>query len=365
MAHATSVHAASVHKGPARQGTRRGPRPKGSSARAAVSGAGLDVAGIGNAILDVLAHADDGFLLANGMPKGTMTLIDAARAAEIYDSMGPAVEVSGGSAANTLVALSSFGGAGAFIGKVRNDQLGGIFRHDIQAAGVLFPTPPAESGPPTARCLIFVTPDAQRTMQTYLGACTGLTPDDIDEETVSGAKITYLEGYLWDPPQAKEAFLKAARLAHGSERKVALSLSDPFCVERHRAEFRELVEHHVDILFANEFEILSLYETASFDEVIQHVRGMCEIAALTRSEKGSVILSGDEVHVIDPVRVDHVIDTTGAGDAYAGGFLYALTHGFDLAACGRMGSIAAAEVISHFGARPETPLVDLIAAASV
>ncbi|MGB8275269.1 MAG: adenosine kinase [Alphaproteobacteria bacterium] len=369
MVHQGSVHKAG-HGKPARTAPPRhaaGSSPRGTpGARSPKSGAaGLDVVGIGNAILDVIAHADDDFLLTSGLPKGAMTLIDAARAAELYDSMGPAVEVSGGSAANTLVALASFGGSGGFIGKVRNDQLGGIFRHDIHAAGVLFTTPPAETGPPTARCLIFVTPDAQRTMQTYLGACTGLTPEDIDEELITGAKVTYLEGYLWDPPQAKEAFLKAAQLAHKAGRKVALSLSDPFCVERHRAEFHELVEHHVDILFANEFEIMSLYEVSHFDDVVQHVRGMCEIAALTRSAKGSVILSGQEVHVIDATPIPQVVDTTGAGDAYAGGFLYGLTRGFDLAGCGRLGSIAAAEVIGHFGARPETPLVDLVAAAEL
>ncbi|HLF59540.1 MAG TPA: adenosine kinase [Alphaproteobacteria bacterium] len=320
-----------------------------------------DVAGIGNAIVDVLAHADDAFLVRNGLAKGAMTLIDAERAAELYDRMGPAVEISGGSAANTLVALASMGGRGAFIGKVRNDQLGGIFRHDIEAAGVSFATPPATVGPPTARCLIFVTADAQRTMQTYLGACAELTPADIDENAIAAAKVTYLEGYLWDPPQAKQAFLKAAKLAHESGRKVALTLSDPFCVERHREEFRDLVAHHVDILFANEHEIMSLFETDMFDDVFQHVRGMCEIAALTRSERGSVIVSGEEVHIIDAMPYAPVMDSTGAGDAYAGGFLFGLTRGYDLAQCGRLASLAAGEVISHFGARPEVPLAELAA----
>ena len=320
-----------------------------------------DVAGIGNAIVDVLAQAEDRFLSQSGLAKGTMTLIDAARAAELYETMGPGIEVSGGSTANTLAALASFGGKGAFIGKVRNDQLGGIFRHDIEAVGVTFPTPPATEGPPTARCLIFVTPDAQRTMQTFLGACTRLGPGDIDERVVAGAKITYLEGYLWDPPQAKEAFLKAATLAHLAGRKVALSLSDPFCVERHREEFRDLVQHHVDILFANELEVMSLYETKSFDEVFQHVRASCDIAALTRSEKGSVVVSGEEVHIVDAMPFAAVVDTTGAGDAYAGGFLFGLTSGYDLARSAQLGSLAAAEVISHFGARPETPLAQLAA----
>ena len=322
---------------------------------------GWDVAGIGNAIVDVLTHADDGFLQESGLSKGTMTLIDADRAAELYSTMGPAVEISGGSAANTLVALSSFGGKGAFVGKVRNDQLGGIFSHDIQAAGVSFATEPATSGAPTARCLIFVTPDAQRTMQTYLGACADLAPEDIDSATIENAKVTYLEGYLWDPPKAKEAFLKAAEIAHKAGRKVALTLSDPFCVERHRAEFHDLVARHVDILFANEHEIMSLFETDEFDDVFHRVLGLCEIAALTRSEKGSVIVSSDEIHIIDPVHMGSVLDTTGAGDAYAGGFLYGLTRGFDLARCGKLGSLAAGEVISHVGARPETSLADLAA----
>ncbi len=321
----------------------------------------FDVAGIGNAIVDVLAHAGDIFLEDNGLNKGAMTLVDAARAAELYEAMGPAMEISGGSAANTLVALASLGGHGAFIGKVRNDQLGGIFRHDIQAAGVAFDTPAASSGPPTARCLIFVTPDAQRTMQTYLGACVDLSPGDIDEKMVAAAKVTYLEGYLWDPPQAKQAFLKAAEIAHKAGRKVALSLSDPFCVERHRKEFRDLVAKHVDILFANEHEIQSLFETESFDDVFQHIRGMCDVAALTRSERGSVIVSGEEVHIIDAMPMGDVVDSTGAGDAYAGGFLYGLTRGFDLAHCGHLASLAAGEVISHFGARPESSLAELAA----
>ncbi|MEE8140245.1 MAG: adenosine kinase, partial [Alphaproteobacteria bacterium] len=293
--------------------------------------------------------------------KGAMTLIDAAEAEALYSKMGSAVECSGGSAANTLAALASLGGKGAFIGKVRNDQLGGIFRHDIRAAGVAFDTAPSTDGPPTARCLIFVTPDAHRTMQTFLGACMELGPGDIDAQVIGRAKVTYLEGYLWDPPAAKEALKKAAGLAHEAGNKVALTLSDPFCVDRHRAEFKDLVANHVDILFANESEIFSLYEVDGFDEALQAVRGHCEIAALTRGEKGSVVLSGDEVHVIDAEPADRVADTTGAGDLYASGFLHGLTRGHDLASCGRIGSIAAAEVISHFGARPEADLKALVA----
>ncbi len=321
----------------------------------------FDVLGIGNAIVDVLTQADDAFLVAERLPKGGMTLIDGARAEALYDEMGPATEVSGGSAANTLAGLASLGGRGAFIGKVRNDQLGGIFRHDIRAAGVAFETPPATDGPPTARCLIIVTPDAQRTMGTFLGACVELGPEDIDEELVGSAQVTYLEGYLWDPPRAKQAFVKAAEAAHGAGREVALSLSDPFCVDRHRADFRDLVDGHVDILFANESEICALYEVEGFDQALQEVRGRCKLAVLTRSEKGSVILSDGEVHVVDAEPVAHVVDTTGAGDLYAAGFLHGYTQGRGLYDCGRMGAIAAAEVISHYGARPEAALDVLLA----
>jgi len=320
----------------------------------------LDVVGIGNAIVDVLAQTDDAFLAAQDLPKGAMTLIDAGRAEELYAAMGPGVEVSGGSAANTLAGLAALGGRGGFVGKVRNDQLGGIFRHDIRATGVTFRTAAATDGAPTARCLIFVTRDAQRTMATYLGASVELGPDDLDAEMIAAAKVTYLEGYLWDAPAAKEAFLAAARQAHESGRKVALSLSDPFCVERHRDSFVELIGGHVDILFANEHEICSLFQAEDFDHGLQAVRGHCEIAALTRSAKGAVVLAGDEVHVIDAEPVDQVVDTTGAGDLFAAGFLYGYTRGEGLYDCGRIGAVAAAEVISHFGARPEAPLDRMI-----
>ena len=323
----------------------------------------IDVVGIGNAIVDVLAQADEGFLAAQGLPKGTMTLIDGARAEQLYGVMGPGRESSGGSAANTMAGLAALGGRGAFVGKVRDDQLGGIFRHDIRAAGVAFDTPPATAGAPTARCLIFVTPDAQRTMCTFLGACVELGPEHIDEALIAGARVTYLEGYLWDPPGAKQAFLKAARIAHQAGRKVALSLSDPFCVERHHAEFRELVDGHVDILFANEVEIAALYGSSSFDESLQAVRGRCDLAVLTRSEKGAVILAGDEVHLVDAETVPHLVDTTGAGDLYAAGFLHGYCRGLGPYDCGRIGAIAAAEVIAHYGARPETALSALVARA--
>jgi sugar/nucleoside kinase (ribokinase family) len=322
----------------------------------------LDVVGIGNAIVDILTHTDDEFLDAHGLVKGAMTLIDADRAEALYKQMGPAVESSGGSAANTIAGLASLGGRGAFIGKVANDQFGGIFRHDVRAAGVEFESPPTEEGPPTARCLIFVTSDAQRTMQTYLGACLELGPEDVDPALVSRAKVTYLEGYLWDPPRAKQAFLKAASLARHAERKVALSLSDPFCVERHRTELRDLVDRHVDILFANELEIRALWEADAFDEAVRATRGHCEIAVLTRSARGSVILAGDDEIIVDAVPVDRVVDTTGAGDLYAAGFLHGYTEGRTLYDCGRIGALAAAEIISHYGARPQTPLVELILA---
>jgi sugar/nucleoside kinase (ribokinase family) len=320
----------------------------------------LDVVGIGNAIVDVLANADESLLLQQGMTKGAMTLVDGARAEALYGVMGAAIEVSGGSAANTIAGLASLGGRGGFIGKIGNDQLGGIFRHDIQANGVIFETPSAKSATPTARCLIFVTPDAQRTLNTYLGACIELGPDDVEPSLIAHARVTYLEGYLWDPPAAKAAFLKAVKIAHDAGRKVALSLSDAFCVDRHRAEFRELVRAHVDILFANEAEIRSLWQVASFEEALQATRGQCEVAALTRSARGSVIMVGEEVHVVDAQPVAQVVDTTGAGDLYAAGFLYGFTGGRDPYDCGRIASIAAAEAISHFGARPETPLSELL-----
>ena len=277
--------------------------------------AGLfDVVGIGNAIVDVLAHAEEGFLAQHGLNKGTMTLIDAARATALYGAMGPGIEVSGGSAANTIAGLASLGSRAGYIGKLGADELGRIFRHDIRANGVAFETPVTTSTTPTARCLIFVTPDAQRTMNTYLGACIELSPQDIDPAMIGRAKVTYLEGYLWDPPAAKQAFLKAARIAHEAGRKVALSLSDPFCVDRHRDEFRDLLRDHVDILFANEAEICSLWQVDRFDRALELTRGLCETAALTQSAKGSLVLSGAETHMIEAAPVARLVDTTGAGD---------------------------------------------------
>ena len=324
----------------------------------------LDVVGIGNAIVDVLSHVDDALVAKLDLAKGTMALVDAEEAAQIYDLSPPGIEVSGGSVANSMAGIASLGGACAYIGKVRDDELGGVFTHDMRAAGVEFATPKAKDGPPTARSLVFVTPDAQRTMNTYLGACAGLGPDDIDAATLRRAEVTYLEGYLWDAPAAKAAMRQAMATVHGAGRRVALSLSDPFCVDRYRAEFRALVEHEVDILFANEAELTSLYEVSHFDDAFQHVRGHCEMAALTRAEQGSVVISGAEIHVVDAAPIDTVVDTTGAGDLYAAGFLYGLTHGHDLAHCGRLGALAAGEVIGHFGARPETSLARLVARAA-
>ncbi len=316
----------------------------------------LDVIGIGNALVDVISHESDEFVRAHGLTKGTMHLIDEARAHALYSAMGTGIEISGGSAANTIVGVASFGGRAQYIGKVRDDQLGEVFTHDLRAAGGGVDTTPTTSGPSTGRCLILVTPDAQRTLNTYLGASSYLTAGDIDRSFIARGRIIYLEGYLFDPPAAQEAFRVAAEIAHGSGRKVALTLSDPFCVDRHRAAFLDLVERHVDIVFANELEICSLYEVDDFDSALQQVRGHCEIAALTRSERGSVIVAGRTVHVIDAHPAEALVDTTGAGDLYAAGFMFGLSRGMSLPVCGRLGAVAAAEVISHIGARPLTPL---------
>ena len=325
----------------------------------------FDVVGIGNAIVDVIAQADEAFLTRQGLAKGSMRLIDAAQAEALYGAMGPGVEMSGGSAANTIAGIASLGGSGAYIGKRSDDALGEVFAHDIRSTGVRFVTAPLRQGAPTARCLILVTPDAQRTMGTFLGASAQLGPDDVAPELIRAAQVTYLEGYLFDPPPAKAAFRKAAELAHGAQRKVALTLSDPFCVERHRADFRALVEGHVDILFANESEICALYETADFDAAARAVRGHCDVAALTRSEKGSVVVTAQGATTVAAEKAAKLVDTTGAGDLYAAGFLYGLTHGRDIAACARLGGLCAAEIISHFGARPEASLKTLAAKAGL
>lgn len=324
------------------------------------TGDAFDVLGIGNAIVDVLSYAEDDLVAELELTRGAMTLIDEERSAFLYRRMGPAREVSGGSCANTIAAVAALGGRGAYIGRVRDDQLGAVFSHDIRAAGVTFRSRPSAFGPSTATCMIFVTPDGQRTMNTYLGACVELGPDDVDPELVAAASVTYLEGYLWDRPEAKAACRKAATLCHEAGKKLALTLSDAFCVDRWRTEFRELVEQEVDILFANESEITSLYEVKDFDAALQEVRRHVNFAALTRGPKGSVVVKGDEIHVIDAVRPDRVLDTTGAGDLYAAGFLRGLTMGLPLALCGRLASTCAAEIIAQYGARAERPLQSLL-----
>jgi sugar/nucleoside kinase (ribokinase family) len=322
-----------------------------------MTNARFEVLGIGNAIVDVIARADDDFLARNGMNKGAMTLIDEERAERIYEAMGPAVEISGGSAANTIVGVASLGARAAFVGKVRDDALGRVFAHDIRAVGVAFDTPPAFDGPSTGRCYVLVTPDGERTLNTYLGAAQDLHPNDIDSATVASAAITYLEGYLWDPKHAKEAFLKSATIAHGAHRHVALSLSDAFCVDRWRDEFLELIRTGtVDILFANESELHSLYQTADFDTAVEALRKDARLAIVTRSEKGCVVVSAERIVEAPASPVQRVVDTTGAGDLFAAGFLFGLARGLDHELCGRLGALAAAEVIQHLGARPEIGL---------
>jgi len=316
-----------------------------------------DVLGIGNAIVDVIARAEDDFLIKHGMNKGTMALIDEVRAEAIYASMGPAIEISGGSGANTIAGVASFGARAAFVGKVKDDELGRAFAHDIRAAGVAFDTPPASDGPSTARCYVLVTPDGERTMNTYLGAAQDLHPNDVDPDVVTGAAITYLEGYLWDPPRAKEAFRKAASIAHCAGRKVALTLSDAFCVGRYRDEFLNLMRTGaVDLIFANESELKSLYETADFDTAAAALRNDVRLAVVTRSEKGCVVVSRESNEVVKAAPIDKLVDATGAGDLFAAGFLVGVARGQDHRTAAQLGALAAAEVIQHLGARPETSL---------
>ena len=321
--------------------------------------ADFDVLGIGNALVDVIASVDEAFVEAHDFPHGATTMVDLDRAEAVYADLPPAQETSGGSCANTIAGLGSFGATVAFIGRVRDDQLGKVYTHDLRSLGVYFDVAPATDGPATGRCLVMVTPDAHRTQCTYLGASTFIGPEDVDADVVARARVTYLEGYLWDQPAAKDAIRKAATTARAAGQQVAFTLSDPFCVDRHRDEFRSLVTDEIDILFGNEAEICSLYEVEDFDTALQLLRHHCRVGALTRSERGSVVIAGDEVHVIDADPVEHLLDTTGAGDQYAAGFLYGLTHGYDLATCGRLGSVAAAEVISHFGPRPAVSLAKL------
>jgi sugar/nucleoside kinase (ribokinase family) len=319
----------------------------------------FDVLTIGNAIVDVFASVDNAFLVRHGMIKNSMRLIEEQEGHLLYCLIGPTVQISGGAAANTAAGAASFGGRAAFIGKVRDDELGRTFSHDIRAQGVRFDTDPSRVGPATARSIILITPDGERTMNTYLGASLRLGPDDIPDEAVEAASVTYLEGYLWDPPEAKRAFLKAAGIARRAGRKVALTLSDALCVDRHRESFLELIAGNIDILFANESEIKSLYQLTTFDAAMQRARSDVDLAVLTRSAAGSVIVRGEEFHVVEANKVDRLVDATGAGDLYAAGFLHGLTRQMPLAQCARLGSLAAAEVIAHVGARPQTSLVKL------
>jgi sugar/nucleoside kinase (ribokinase family) len=327
-----------------------------------VSTARYDVVGIGNAIVDVIARAEEDFLIGHGMHKGGMQLIDEARAHVIYDEMGPAIEISGGSAANTIVGVASFGARAAFVGKAKDDELGQTFAHDIRAAGVAFTTPLAADGPATGRCYILVTPDGERTMNTYLGAAQHLAPKDVEAELIAASAITYLEGYLWDPHNAKEAFRRAAALAHAAGRLVALSLSDAFCVDRWRDEFRDLVRGGtVDVLFANEAELKSLYQTADFATAAAALRQEARLAVVTRSEQGCVVVNSGGIEPVAAFPIERVVDTTGAGDLFAAGFLAGLARAASHETAARLGALAAAEVIGHLGARPETSLKALAA----
>lgn len=330
----------------------------------AVDGTAYDVVGIGNALVDVIAHADDDFVRHQALVKGSMTLVDTDRAVHLYRALGSAVEMSGGSAANTVCGVASFGGRGAYIGKVSDDDLGQVFGHDLHAVGVQFAPGAHMDGIPTGRCIIVVTPDTQRTMNTYLGVSSYLCPDDVDVEVVAAGRVLYMEGYLFDRDDAKDAFRHAARVAHAAGRQVSLTLSDSFCVDRHRADFRALVEDEVDILFGNELELCSLYELDTFEAAVAAVRRDSSLAVVTRGPRGAAIVTRDEIVDVPAEDVESVLDTTGAGDLFAAGFLYGFTNGYSLAEAGRLGSIAAAEVISHVGPRPLVELRTLVPSPS-
>jgi len=320
----------------------------------------IDVLTLGNAIVDVLAHTDEAFLIEKKVHKGAMQLIDETRAEELYRDMGPAIIVSGGSGANTAAGVASLGVKAGFIGKVKNDETGKLFAHDLQAIDVHYDVKPAEDGPATARSFILVTPDGERTMNTYLGACQNLTPDDVNPDTVRASSIVYLEGYLWDPPAAKEAFRKAVKIAHGAGNKVALTLSDAFCVDRYRDEFLGLMrDGSLDILFANIHELQSLYGTSSPESALAALREENVLGAITRSGDGALVVSRGETLAVPAFPVERVVDTTGAGDLFASGFLAGLVQNLELVDCARLGALAAAEIISHIGARPQANLREL------
>jgi sugar/nucleoside kinase (ribokinase family) len=325
-----------------------------------MTSAKYDVLGIGNAIFDILVQTDESFLGRHGMTKGGMALIDEARALSIYQDMGPAIEMSGGSAANTIVGVANLGARAAYVGKVRDDQIGRLYTHDIRAAQVAFETKPASDGPATGCSYILVTPDGERTMNTYLGAAQELMPGDIDAAQVAASAMVYLEGYLWDPKSAKEAFVKASTIAHDAGRQVALTLSDSFCVDRYRGEFLDLMRKGtVDLVFANEAELHSLYQTADFDTALTQLRSDVKLAVVTRSEKGCVVATKDGITAVPAFPIDKIVDTTGAGDLFAAGFLFGLVRGAGFEAAGRLGALAAAEVIQHIGARPQVSLKEL------
>ncbi len=321
----------------------------------------FDVLGIGNAIVDILVNVEDDFLSTHEIPRGSMQLVDEETSNKLYDRLGTAIECSGGSAANTIAGLASLGSKTAYIGKIRDDQLGHVFDHDINSLGIEFTTEKDTSGVSTARCLVMVSPDAERTMCTYLGACVNLMEKDIDEDQVAGAAVTYMEGYLWDPEHAKAAFRKAMKLAHNAGRKTSISLSDSFCVGRHRQEFLHLAEHEIDILFANEEELLMLYDTRDISHALRAVQEHCEVAAITRGAAGCTIVSADEIIDINGYQVSDLVDTTGAGDLFAAGFLHGYTRQKDILTCGRMGNLVASEVITHMGARPDVNLEQYLA----
>src|SRR5258706_12914995 len=325
-----------------------------------MTSAKYDVLGIGNAIFDILVQTDESFLGQHGMIKGGMALIDEARAASIYRDMGPAIEMSGGSAANTIVGVANLGARAAYVGKVRDDQIGRMYMHGIRAAGVAFETKAAAGGPATGCSYILVTPDGERTMNTYLGAAQELMPSDIDEAQIAASHIVYLEGYLWDPKSAKDAFVKAAGIAHGAGRQVALTLSDSFCVDRYRDEFLDLMRKGtVDLIFANEAELHSLYQTSDFDTALKQLAKDVKLGVVTRSEKGCVVADKDKVTAVPAFPIDKMVDTTGAGDLFAAGFLFGLVRGAGHENAGRLGALAAAEGIQHIGARPQTSLKEL------